>query len=148
MRRIALLMGGTLLAVTLGISGLGDSAGAVASARVSGALSAGGLIAVKQTPPVVDIIASPGPAYNPNAVTGKKVTKKNCANASKYSFAIANTTTVDQQVVYTVANGGANFGPAIPSGQALAVCVSARGNFGAVFTLASNANASLSVAIK
>ncbi len=132
------------MALLLSATGLASPAGATTGS--SGALSTGGLVAAKKAPPNVNI-ATPGPVYSPTSVTGKKVSKK-CTKKTGYSFTVANTTTKTQQIVLTAAAGGGNFGPPIPTGYELGVCVSKKGKFGAVFTLASNANATLSITIK
>jgi hypothetical protein len=142
MRRIAVVTTGTMMALLLGATGLAGPAGATTGS--SGALSTGGLVVAKKAPPNVNI-ATPGPVYSPTSVTATKVSKK-CTK--KYSFTVSNTTKKTQQIVLTAAAGGGNFGPPIPTGDELGVCVSKKGKFGAVFTLASNAKASLSITIK
>jgi hypothetical protein len=146
MRRIIRTTAGTVIIVTLGVGVLGTSAGASGSARVAKGFVAGGLIAAKKAPPNANI-ATPGPVFNPTSVTGKRVPMKKC-KGKHYSFSISNTTSATQQVELTPAQGGGDFGPPIPSGDGLAICSAQKGNFGPVFTLASNSSATLSLRIK
>jgi len=141
MRRIALVTTGTLLTLALGATALASPAGATTHS-VRG-ISAGPVIQAKKTPPNVNIVPG-GPVYSPTSVTGKKVPS---ACTKKYSFTVSNTTAKTQQIVLRAAAGGGDFGPPNPAGDAVGVCVSKKGNFGPVFTLASNAKATLSIKI-
>jgi hypothetical protein len=130
-----------MLTLALGATALASPAGA--TTQSTGALSAGSVILATKTPPNVNIVAR-HPVYDPTSVTGTKVPK---ACTKKFSFTVANTTRKTQQMVLTAAAGGGDFGPPIPAGEALGICVSKKGNFGPVFTLARNAKASLSITI-
>ncbi len=96
------------------------------------------------TAPTVDISGSPA-VYVPDAVKGSIVSSK-CTK--KFSFEVANTTSSSQQMEFLPSQGGGAFGPAIPSGQALGVCATAKIKKQPVFTLESNSAASLTVTIK
>ncbi len=96
------------------------------------------------TAPTVDISGSPA-VYVPDAVKGSIVSSK-CTK--KFSFEVANTTSSPQQMEFLPSQGGGAFGPAIPSGEALGVCATAKIKTQPVFTLESNSAASLTVTIK
>jgi hypothetical protein len=77
--------------------------------------------------------------FSPATLTGKVV---EACSTTDYSFAVKNATKVDEQLTYS----DADFGSPIAPGAALDVCFTKRTT--AVFGLAGNTSASLTVTIK
>ena len=106
----------------------------------------GGIVARRKHPPSVAIEGTTA-VFDPTSVRAKPVGQEKCST-KKYSFAIGNLTSSDQQVELTAAQGGGDFGPAVPPQEALAVCIAKKGDDGPVFTLESNTATTLGLDVK
>ncbi len=126
-RRVVFLTVGTCMAVTVGVTSLGGTAGAARTARL-GASAVGGLVAAARVVPNVKI-ATPGPAYTPASVTGKVVGTKACGRGGgEFSFCRQHHERVPARWSSHPPMAGGTFGPPIPPGQALGVCVKRKGS--------------------
>jgi len=143
-----LVMAGLTMALAAGAMAVpaGAAAGRVVhSGGPANGVVIGGIVAEKKQPPSVAIKGATA-RFHPTSVTATKVSEKRCSMKT-YSFAIGNLTTHDQQIQFTAADGGGDFGPAIPPDDALLVCISKAGNYGPTFTLESNTATTLSIDI-
>jgi|ERR1700733_245510 len=138
--------------ITAGGMGLLTIPAGAATSALSDAVTSTSAVGVNHshTVPNVNIIKSSGHyVFNLTSLTGYKVSKHafNHCNLPKVSYTITNTTSVTQQVKFTPAHGGGDFGPALAPGGVGGGCSDVTGTDTNLFTLASNSSASLTVTI-
>ncbi len=141
MRRIALTTAALAVASTMVVAGLAAPAGA--ASRSSGAFVITGIMKAKKPIPNVNV-NTPGPAFSPTSVTGKKESKKTCKKGKVASFTISNLTSSSQDVDFA---GTTDVFATIPVGDEIGVCGLKKLKATPAFQLASNTSSVLTVAI-